>query len=1106
MNRASRCMVLLIAALAGLAAPDAAWAQVTTGSLSGTVTSSAGEPVAGASVTAVHQPSGTRYSGATRADGRFQLPGMRVGGPYTVTVARVGLGTQSRQGITVNLGSTTDLSFRMAEATLVLEEVTVQGQRAGAVFSPDRTGAATTVAREQIDAMPTVSRRIEDFARLTPQASGGLSFAGTDNRLNNITVDGSYFNNSFGLAGAPGQRTGVAPISLDAIEQVQVNVAPFDVRQGNFVGAGVNTVTRSGTNELHGALRFDFRDEGLVGDQAGATPFTPGQFDFRQFGAWLSGPIVKNRLFFFVNLERESLTEPGTTFRANTGAEAAEGSTTRVLESDLTALSSFLGSNFNYQTGPFQGYEHAVPGTRFLAKLDYNINDGNRLSLRYNHLDSEADVLLSNSSSLGFGTRRTNLSALNFQGSNYSIKENIRSLVGEWNSQFRGNWANNMILGYTFQDESRGTTGELFPFVDILNGGSVYTSFGTEPFTPNNELRYSSLQFQNNVTRFGTYHTQTFGISAERYESENVFFPGSQSVYVYNSLADFYADANGYLANPNRTTSPVTLRRFQVRWANIPGQEKPVQPLEVFYTGAYAQNEWRPNGRFTLTTGLRVDMPVFGNTAYANEAADLLTFRDENGQDVRYSTGKLPDPAPLFSPRLGFNWDVLGTRSTQVRGGTGVFTGRPAFVWISNQIGTTGVLTGFEQLDNTTARPFNPDPNTYKPKTVTGAPASSYELALTDPDFRFPQVWRTNLAVDQRLPLGLVATVEYLHGRDLNGVYYINANLAPANTAFTGPDTRPRWTAASGRCPTVSGGFNRLNCNVANAVVLKNGDEGRSWNLSASLERPFARGVFAKVAYSYGEAKNTVDAGSIAFGSWNNNPHAGDPNNPGLGFSANSPGHRVFAALSARRDLFGFGATTVSLFWEGRNGGNTSYVYGGDLNGDGGTSNDLLYVPRDASEMNFQQYTQTVGSGSTAKTFTYTAAQQAEAFEAFIQQDRYLREHRGEYVERNAVFLPMVYRMDFSVSQQLASRIGGRRHGLELRADVLNFANLLSSDYGTGFAFVTTQPVLPAGTNAAGQPQFRLRNINGELITETFTRTAATADVYRVQLGLRYLF
>ncbi|MBW3654856.1 MAG: TonB-dependent receptor, partial [Gemmatimonadetes bacterium] len=931
-------------------------------------------------------------------------------------------------------------------------------------------------------------------------------FAGTDNRLNNITVDGSYFNNSFGLAGAPGQRTGVAPISLDAIEQVQVNVAPFDVRQGNFVGAGVNTVTRSGTNELHGALRFDFRDERLVGNRAGPTDFEPGQFDFRQFGGWLAGPIVQNRLFFFVNLERESLSQPGTTFRANTGGETATGSTTRVLESDLTALSSFLATNFNYQTGPFQGYEHETPGTRFLAKLDYNVSEGNRLSLRYNHLDSNTDVLVSNSSSLGFGTRRTNLNGLNFQGSNYTVTENIRSLVGEWNSQFRGNWSNNMILGYTFQDESRGQPGELFPFVDILNGGSVYTSFGTEPFTPNNELRYSSLQFQNNVTRFGTYHTQTFGISAERYESENVFFPGSQSVYVYNSLNDFYTDANHYLANPNRTTSPVTLRRFQVRWSNIPGQDKPVQPLEVLYTGVYAQNEWRPNERFTLTTGIRLDVPVFGNTAYTNEAADQLTFRDENGRDVRYSTGKLPDPNPLFSPRLGFNWDVRGNRSTQVRGGTGVFTGRPAFVWISNQIGNTGVLTGFERLDNTTSRPFHPDPNHYKPAAVTGAPASRYELALTDQDFRFPQVWRSNLAVDQRLPLGLVGTVEYLHGRDVNGVYYINANLAPANASFAGPDDRPRWTAASGRCPSVSGGFNRLNCNVDNAVVLKNGDQGRSWNLSASVERPFTRGLFAKAAYSYGEARNTVDPGSIAFGSWNGNPHAGDPNNPGLGFSANSPGHRVFAALSARRDFFGIGNTTFSLFWEGANGGNTSYVYGGDLNGDGGTSNDLLYIPRDMSEIKFQQYSQTVGTGASARTVVFSAAEQARAFEAFIQQDRYLRSHRGQYVERNAVFLPMVYRMDFSVAQQLASRVAGRRHGLELRADVLNFGNFISSNFGTGYSFVTTQPLLPAGTDAEGRPQFRLRNINGELITDSFQRTAGTGDVYRVQLGLRYLF
>jgi hypothetical protein len=1090
---------LLFAALVGALAPAGLGAQgVTTGAIGGTVTGAGGAPLAGANVTVVHVPSGTRYSGATRADGRFQIPGMRVGGPYTVSVSALGYAQASRSDVTVNLGVLTDVPFALQEAALVLEGLTVTAETQAGVFSPDRTGAATTVSREALENLPTVNRRIEDFARLTPQASPGLSFAGADNRLNNITVDGSYFNNSFGLAGVPGQRTGVAPISLDAVEQVQVNIAPFDVRQGNFVGASVNTVTRSGGNQLRGSLRYDFRNQGMVGGSTRGTEVSTGDFDFRNLGGWLSGPIIQNRLFFFVNYENESRTEPGTTFLANTGGQPVEGNTTRVLASDLDGLSTFLRTNFGYETGPYQGYDHSTPATRFLAKLDYNVNDRNRLSLRYNHLDSEADILLSNSSSLGFGTRRSNLSGLNFRGSNYTIMENIRSLVGEWNAQIGGNMANNLIVGFTSQDESRGSPGELFPFVDILSGSSVYTSFGSEPFTPSNELRYSSFQLQNNFTRFGTRHTQTFGVSLERYESENIFFPGSQSAYVYNSLADFYADANHYLANPNRLVSPVNLRRFQVRWSNIPGQDKPVQPLEVLYGGVYAQNEFRPTATLTLMGGLRIDVPRFGNTAYTNADADALTFRDENGANVRYSTGSLPAAKPLFSPRFGFNWDPTGNRVTQIRGGTGVFTGRPAYVWISNQIGNTGVLTGFERRDGTpaaplTSRPFHPNPDHYKPQTVTGAPASQYELALTDPNFRFPQVWRTNIAVDQRLPLGLIGTGEFLYGRDVNGVYYINANLAAPNGTFAGPDPRPRWVGTNA---------NRIHTNVDNAVVLKNQNEGTSWNLSGSLERPFGEGIFAKVAYSYGEARNTVDPGSIAFGSWNNNQHAGDPNNPGLGFSANSPGHRVFAALSARRDWFRFGGTSFSLFWEGRTQGNASYVYGGDLNGDGGTSNDLIYIPASMAEMNFVTQTVTVSGQS----ITFTPQQQAEAFEAFIRQDRYLSANRGRVAERGAVFMPMVYRMDFSIAQQVFTNVSGRRHGLELRADVLNFGNWLNDQWGAGYRFTNTQPLIPQGVDATGQPRFHFRQSGGALIAESFQRTTGPNDLYQIQLGLRYTF
>ncbi|MBI2402406.1 MAG: TonB-dependent receptor [Gemmatimonadetes bacterium] len=1088
------CLSLAVILVGGVTALVAQ--GVTTASITGIVTDEDQSPVPEATVTAIHDPSGTTYSARTRSDGRFTIPGMRVGGPYTVTVARIGFGNQVKSNNFLSLGAATDLAFVLRAIAITLDEVTVTG-----VFSSERTGAATAINPEVLEALPTISRRIGDFTRLTPQASGA-SFVGQDNRLNNITVDGAYFNNSFGLAGQPGERTNVAPISLDAIEQVKVSLAPYDVRQGNFVGAGVNTITKSGTNQVSGSIYYQFRNEGLVGDSAKSLPVDAGTFKFNVFGVSLSGPIVRNKLFFFGNFESEGLTQPGSTFRANLGGEAIEGGVTRVLKSDLDQLSDYLSTNFQYTTGPYQGYDHETPVTRFVGKLNYNLNVRNKLSLRYTHLDSDTDVLVSNSSSLGLGTRRSVTTGLNFQNSNYIIKENIRSIVGEWNSMIGDNMANNLIVGYSHHDESRESRGDFFPFVDLVEGPNVYTSFGFEPFTPNNELRYGSFQLQDNFTIYAPKHEMTFGVSAERYESENVFFPGSQSVYVYNSLADFYTDANGYLANPNRTTSPVTLRRFQVRWSNIPGQEKPIQPLEVFYTGAYAQEEWRPFGNVKLTAGLRIDVPFFGETGYQNQLADALSFRDETGATVQYATAKLPDPNLLWSPRFGFNWDVLGDRNTQVRGGTGIFTGRPAYVWISNQIGNTGVLTGFERLDNTTARPFHPDPDHYKPASVTGAPAASYELALTDPGFKFPQLWRTDVAVDQQLPFGLIGTAEFLYNRDVNGIYYINANLPAPDGNFAGADARPRWTVD--RCPASGVQANRINCPVDNAVVLKNQNVGRSWNVAVSLEKPLTAGLSGKVAYSYGEAKNTVDPGSIAFGSWNNNQHSGDPNDPGLAFSVNSPGHRVFASVSYRKEYFSFGATSVSLFWEGRTGGNFSYTFFGDLNGDGGTSNDLIYIPRDASEMNFEQFT--CNPPTCATPVTFTVQQQRDAWEAFIQQDKYLSAHRGEYAQRSAVFLPMVYRADLSVAQDVFTNVGGKRNTLQIRLDIVNVGNLLNQNWGVGQRPVTTQPLTARGADAQGVARYRLQNIRDQLISTSLQQTAGLGDVYQIKLGLRYSF
>jgi hypothetical protein len=561
---------------------------------------------------------------------------------------------------------------------------------------------------------------------------------------------------------------------------------------------------------------------------------------------------------------------------------------------------------------------------------------------------------------------------------------------------------------------------------------------------------------------------------------------------VYSSLADFYKDADNFLANGNAVASGVNLRRFQVRWNNIPGSEKPIQPLEVNYGGVFIQDEWQARKNLKLTVGLRVDVPFFEQTALRNTEMESFNFRNPAGAYVNFRTDALPEANLLWSPRVGFNWDVFSDQKTQIRGGSGVFTGRPAYVWISNQVGNNGILTGFAQFDNTTARPFNPDPNKYKPTEVAGTPASSYELALTETNFKFPQVWRTNIAVDQQLPAGIIATGEFIYNQDVNGVAYYNANLPVQFSQFSGNDNRARWNAPSNP--------NRINAKIPNAVTLSNQAVGHSWVASFSLERPFTNGLFLKAAYSYGESRNTVDPGSIAAGTWFGNPISNDPNNPGLGMSSNFMGHRVFATAAYSKDFFKFGNTSVSIFWEGRTIGNASYVVGGDLNNDGGTSNDLIYIPATKAEMNFQQFT---ASGK-----TFTAAEQADAWEAYIQQDKYLSANRGGYAQRGAVIMPMVYRADVSFAQQLFTNIKGKKNALEFRVDILNFGNWIDSDYGVGKTFNSTQPIV-VGTpvvSADGRPQYRMRNFGTSLVSETYRATAGVADVWRMQFGLRYIF
>jgi hypothetical protein len=1082
-------------------------AQVTTGSMQGRVTAQrGGAGVAGVRVRALHTPSGTAYQALTRVDGRYTIPGMRVGGPYSITATTIGFAPQTKNGLIVQLGVATEENFVIAPAAVQLATVSVTAETGG-VLSSSRNGAATTISRDVLAQLPTISRNISDVTRLTPQASG-TSFAGQDTRLNNITVDGSYFNNSFGLGSVPGARTNVSPIPLDAVDQIQVNVSPFDVRQGNFVGAGVNAVTKSGTNTFSGSVYRQARDQDNVGTSAGALTVNPGTFTFSQWGARLGGPIIPNKLFFFVNYEQDENERPGSLFTANAGGEAVAGNKTRVLASDLTTLSTFLQDKLNYNPGSFEAYPFLTPSKRTIAKLDFSANDANKFSLRYIQLNSSTDVLASASNAIGNGNRNSRTDAISYQNSNYAILENIKSLVGEWNSNFGSNVSNNLIVGYTTNNESRTPPGGLFPIVDILQAGTTYISFGTEAFTPFNELRYNTLQFQNNLTITSARHDVTLGVTAQRYRSENSFYPGSQSAYVYNSLDDFYVDANDFVANPSRTVSPVTLNRFQLRYANQPGLSRPpLQLLDVIYAGAYVQDEIRVHPRFNLSLGLRVDVPRFKQTGANNPAVPNLPLFDEIGQRQSYSTSQLPETKPLWSPRVGFNWNASGNRETQVRGGSGVFTGSPPYVWISNQIGQNGILSGFDQFTNTTARPFNSAPQFYAPATVTGAPAASYELNVSDPNYRFPQVWRTNLAVDQRLPFGVIGTVEYLYNQDVNGAYYINANLPVIPTSsFGGADKRPRWSS------------NRINPSLTSGFVLKNQSVGSSYNISGSLEKAFNAGLFAKAAYAYGSARNTIDPGSTAGGSFNGNQISGNPNSPGVSFGNGWSGHRAFLVLSYKKKLFKFGESGFSVFNELRSIGNTSYTLPFDLNGDGGGQNDLLYIPRDASEMNFQQYSVTstgaVTTNASAIARTFTVAEQTTAFERYIQQDAYMKKNRGRYVERGAVFLPTLFRSDLSLTQDIFTNLRGTQNRIQLRADITNVGNLLNKNWGGSQRLINNQPLV-SGQNAngstftipvGGQPLYRFRNVGTELIPRSFERTSSLADVWSMQLGLRYIF
>jgi hypothetical protein len=1072
-------------------------AQDNTASFTGVVRDEKGSPYVNAVITATHVPSGTVYEAQSRSDGRYNIPAVKIGGPYTLVCKDAsGKTLDVVDAIQLAMGQVFALDFTAGLASESLDGVTIRTVR-NRLLNNQNTGASTIIDQEALNTMPTISRSMNDFLRMTPQArsssvaattGSGISLAGQDSRFNNLTIDGSIFNNSFGLASAPAGQTASTPISLDALQEISVNLAPYDVKNGGFTGGGINAVTRSGTNQIEGSVFVNNRNQSLSGKKANGVDVVKTDFNVIQAGFRLGGPIIKNKLFYFINAETETRNDPATSYKASRPGLSGTN-ITRVSASALDSLADFLKTRYGYDPGAYEDYSLKTYSLKYLAKFDWNINKNHRAVLRYNQLRSYRDVLISNSGAVN-GNRRDNLNALNFANSNYVINNDIYSVIGELNSTLNFRTHNNFIVGFTANRDYRSSNGGVFPLVDIQQNGTTMTSFGYEPFTANNRLNTNTFQIQDNLNYYIGAHTITAGVAFERFAFENTFAPTYYGHYTFNSLNDFYRSANG--------DTGVSVRRYALTYSALPGKALPTASPVIAQTAAYLQDAFNVNHRLKITAGVRFDLPMYRDPEVNNPRADTMTFRDENYNPVKFSTAKLPNRNILWSPRVGFNWNAKGNRDIQVRGGTGLFAGRPAFVWISNQLSNNGVLTGSMRFDNSKNFQFSPDVERYIPANPTTP--SSYNLALTDPDFKFPQVWRSDLGGDFKLPFGIVGTTEFMYTRTLNNVMYLNVNEERATGNFNGPDNRPVYPGL-GLSGTAQNNALRMQDNITDAILLTNTNKGYNYSLTFKLEKPFSNNWSAMMAYNFSETKDLITAGSIAYSSWRDNRSVNGNNRPDLAFSDQDQRHRLIAS-STYRLKYGSEkrmSTLFSMFFQTGNQGRYSMFYSNDMNGDQLANNDLMFIPNKAEDLKWK--------ATTSGGVTYSEADQIAAFNNLLNSDAYLNANRGKYAARNGALLGWITTIDLSVQQNFAVGAPGKKHTLQLRLDFYNVGNMINNKWGVNKAVNYNNLLRYEGVDASNTPIFSLnRDAANKLISSVTNTRAALEDVWQMQFGVRYIF
>jgi hypothetical protein len=1072
---------------------------VTTSSLTGVVVDETGETLPGASVVAVHVPSGTTYGTSTRSDGSYRISNMRVGGPYTITFSFVGFRSYVVEDVYLSLGETYNQRGTLSSDAIELDELVVTAFE-DRVFNQERTGASTNVTSDRIVNVPTITRSIEDLTKLTPQSSGS-SFAGRDNRFNNYTIDGSVYNNNFGLGSA--QFAGGNPISLDAIEEVQINLAPYDVRQGGFTGANVNAITKSGSNTYRGSVYSYYRNQDLVGQSIGDNEISVDDSFTRTVGATIGGPIIQDRLFFFASIEQEEADNPGDNRLALRAGQTPDNQQiTRVPIEQAQFVRDQIQSIYGYDPGRFESIPFENKALRVNARLDYNISNNHRAMLRFNTFDSFQDVTINGNSIRGFGqserytnTNRFGPEAITFANGHFSADSRVTSLVAELNSTISDNLANSLRIANTWATPTEQSVGGGdFPMIEVMepmegNPNVYYMSLGNELFRIGNLLENDTFSVSNTLTYFTGRNTITAGFNFEYMTFANAFNPVWNSWYRYSTYDDFVES----VINQNPDVRPSHFAIGFTYDEDNPTQ-LPLDEVDFAQIGLYLQNEFMLNPDFKITAGLRVDLPFYPMDAPRNPAVDALNLSIPNprgGDNITPDVSAFPGLNPLWSPRLGFNWDIRGDRSSQLRGGTGIFSGRLPFVWISNQINANGVMRGDRGYfaddwgvgGNPEWRGFQADVDAYRPDPATLDAEIPSQINVTADDFKLPQVWRSNIALDQRLPRGFVGTVEMIYSMDFNSPLAVN--LAHQRTGQSVNVAGNSYALYRQELPGAEG------TNLSQVYYLTNINKGSYVSLNLGLEKTWDFGLYANVNYTRSQSRDYgLIGGSQAQSLWPNVARD-DRNNPESGYSRFDTPNRIVAQVTYDTRVFSQNnLTRFSFIYVGGDQGRYSYTYSGSF-GDGSGVR-LMYVPRNFEEAQLID----IEGGRTAQ-------QQWQDLDAFIEQDSYLSENRGSITERNGAKLPWLHRVDFRVSQDLNLFRG--QHKLQLTFDVLNLGNLINDEWGVTRSSLQSNPLVYQGPDANGNAQF---TVASEITSgaESYRRNININNTWSAQFGVRYLF